>query len=266
MNPSFAPKSKAGIRFDLPEPAVAVIYLDNPPLNLISDAMLTELHETVMTIHQDASIRSVIVTGAGSRAFCAGSDLRKLPQEAGEGRRRAYQRHRCYETLETLRQPTIAVLNGPALGGGLELALACDFRLAARGVEVGLTELRFGLFPAGGGTQRLTRLVGEARAKDMIMLGKKVRAEDAADIGLITAAVPELDLWAEALDLARRLAHQPCVALQAAKRAIMTGIRQGFDAGLEAEATLIDAVFLTEDAKEGFDAFRERRAPIFHHR
>jgi len=248
-----------------PEPAVALLKLDHPPLNLMSDAMVTALGTRVERLRDDASVRVVVLTGAGERAFCAGADVREFPREAGMGRERARQRQALYQMVEFLPQPTVAALNGAAFGAGLELAMACDLRVAADDVSLGLPELKLGIFPAGGGTQRLPRLVGEARAKELIFLSRVVEANEAYAMGLVTHVARRANLQVFAMDLARRLAGQPAAALQAAKQAIRVGIWCGPDAGYEAEAELADAVFLSPDAREGVTAFLEKRKPNFYH-
>ena len=172
------PVTKGGIGIAV-APPVAVVTVQNPPLNLLTMAMRARLREIAEELVRDESVRAVVITGDGDRAFSAGSDIREFPSDAAAGRRRAEDEHACYDAIETLPQPTVAALRGHVLGGGLELALACDFRIAEEDCALGQPELRIGVFPSGGGTQRLPRLIGLGKAQELILLGETVGASEA---------------------------------------------------------------------------------------
>ncbi|MCW2953130.1 MAG: enoyl-CoA hydratase [Conexibacter sp.] len=245
---------------------VAVIVLDNPPLNLLTMAMRTEIERIAVELAESEEVRAVMVTAAGERSFSSGSDVREFPADAIAGRERADAEHACLDALEAMPQPTVAALRGHVLGGGLELALACDFRVVAQDARLGLPEGRLGVFPCGGGTQRLPRLIGEAMAKELILLGDAVTAEEALRLRLVHRVVPGDDVETAARELAERLAAKPRLAVQAAKRAIAAGILQGADEGRETEAEEAAHVFASRDAQEGRAAFLEKREPRFEHR
>jgi len=245
---------------------VAVVALDNPPLNLLTMEMRAEWHRIAVELGDDSSVRAVVLTAGGGRSFSAGSDVREFPSDSEAGRRRADAEHACLDAIEAIPQPTIAVLRGHVLGGGLELAMACDFRVAARTTSFGLPEGRLGTFPFGGGTQRLPRLIGESRAKELIFLGEPVSAAEAFHLGLVHRVVADDDVDQVAEELAERLAAKPRLAIQAAKRAIAAGVLRGPDAGREAEAQGAASVFETHDLHEGRAAFLDKREPRFEHR
>lgn len=248
------------------EGPVALLALDHPPLNLLTLAMRRQLDACLRRLEEDPAVRAVVITGAGERAFSAGSDVRELPTRRGEGRNRARLEHEVFGRLEALPQPTIAAIIGPALGGGLELALACDFRVADEGATLGLPETHIGLFAAGGGTQRLPRLVGEARAKELLYLGRSLTARNALEIGLVNRVVPAGKAREASLELARELAQRPALALRAIKDAVHFGRHRALEEGLAREAELIDRIYVSHDAQEGIKAFLEKRKPGFRHK
>jgi len=206
----------------------------------------------------------VVIAGARVRAFCAGADLK---ERARMGDTEVSGFHRAFRTfldgLEALPQPVVAALNGAALGGGLELALACDLRVAAEGIELGLPEVGLGIIPGGGGTQRLPRLLGVARAKDLILTARRVVAAEAFVMGLVSAVVAPDRLGDEALALAGRMARLAPVSLRQAKRAIDRGLHLPLPEGLDLENRLYQACIPTKDRQEALRAFAERRAPVF---
>jgi enoyl-CoA hydratase len=257
--------ARGTVRVELDGP-LAILTLDNPPLNLLTMQMRAELETAARVLGVDDDVRAVLVTATGDRSFSSGSDIREFPADALAGRRRADLEHACYDALEAMRQPTVAALRGHVLGGGLELAMACDLRVVAEDSRLGLPEGRLGVFPSGGGTQRLPRLIGPGRATEMILLGDTISATEALGLGLVNRVVPAAEVVAVARELAERLAATPRLAVQAGKRAIAAGLRHGPDAGREAEATEIAALFETHDAQEGLAAFFEKREPRFQHR
>ena len=247
---------------------VALVVLNRPQaMNALSCRLKEELEEIfAQRLAEDDGVRVVIVTGAGDRAFCAGADLKERSGETPPPAAffRAQQAtHRLFDRIAGFDRPVIAAINGVALGGGAELALCCDVRLMADTARIGLTEVRLGAIPAGGGTQRLPRLVGASRAKELIFSGSMLTAQEACEAGLASRAVAAADLMGEAQSLAERIAAQPPLAVQFAKRAIDRGLNGPLEAGLEYELYAASILFDTEDRKEGMAAFVEKRPPRF---
>lgn len=250
-----------------PEDGTAVVRLNNPPLNLVTLDLTRQLEEALTAIAGDAAIRAVVVTGAGERAFCAGSDIhefRGVREDVVAAKLR--RENAVWTQLEDLPQPTVAAIHAPALGGGFELALCCDLRVIEEGALVGLPEVRLGVFPGTGGPLRLARLVGETRAKALIYFGDAIDAEAALSLGLVNQIAPRGGTQEAALALARRLAAQPAQAVQAAKQAIRAAGEMSRDAALEHALRLSEHVFRTDDMLEGVAAFLEKRPPRFGHR
>ena len=236
------------------------ITLNRPhKLNAINATMLQELSEALDTIEKDTNVRCVIITGEGEKAFSAGADiteLQKLTQEtAAEFSRKGQQ---VFSKIEALSKPVVAAINGYALGGGLELALACDFRLASIDAELGFPEMKLGIIPGWGGTQRLAWTVGVAEAKRLIMLGDRVKAEEALNMGLVDKVVPPNKLKAEAEALANRLCECTPTALKYAKHAINSGTQGSLEAGLKKETDFFTLLFSTKETKERIEAFGSR--------
>ena len=237
------------------------ITLDRPDkLNAINATMLQELSEALDTTEKDTNIRCVIITGEGEKAFSAGADiteLQKLTQEtAAEFSRKGQQ---VFSQVETLSKPVVAAINGYVLGGGLELALACDFRLASDHAELGFPEMKLGIIPGWGGTQRLVWTVGVAEAKRLIMLGDRVKAEEALNMGLVDKVVSMGKLEAEAEALAQRLCEYPPAALKQAKRAIKSVTQRSLESGLKKETDFFAQLFSTKETKEKIDSFISQR-------
>jgi enoyl-CoA hydratase len=207
--------------------------------------------------------RALLVTGAGDRSFCAGADIKELMGRSLSAQREdAAFGQAVFAKLDTLPIPSIALINGYAFGGGLELALACTFRLAVRSARLGLPEIKLGLIPGYGGTQRLPRLIGEARALDIILTGRTVEAEEAERIGLINR-IAEGDLIEAGKSFAREMTCYSLPALGFARNAIHRGLALALGEGLEIEADLNTLAFQTADAVEGMTAFLEKRKPVF---
>lgn len=247
------------------EGAVKVVTIDRPEvLNAIDEAVLEELWTTWDALDADPETRVIILTGAGEKAFVAGGDIgamyRLSPMEA---ERFVYAGHRVLNRIERSRQVVIAAVNGYALGGGTELALACDIRVAAAHAVFGLPEVTIGLFPGWGGTQRLARLVGEGRAKELVLTGERISAEEAYRIGLVNRVVPGSELMDACRQLAAKILAASPIGVRQAKKAIHEGLQVSLDQGLaiEAEAWLVN--FATEDRREGLGAFLEKRKPQF---
>jgi len=232
--------------------------------NAISRAVLAELEARVARVAGGHEVRVVVLTGAGDKAFCAGADLKERAT-MGEAEVRAFLEglRRTFRAIETSGTVFVAALNGSALGGGTELALACDLRIAAPAAELGLTEVRLGIIPGGGGTQRLPRLVGPGRAKDLILTGRRLNAAEAFAIGLVQRLAPEGRLLEVSLAVAEQIAENAPLAIAAAKRAVDRGLGLGLDAALEVELEQYEAVLHSEDRLEGLRAFAEKRRPAW---
>jgi len=241
---------------------MVTITLNRPEKkNALSVKMKEELKEFFSSMLLDPDARVVILTG-GPECFCAGADLKELP-ETGLLDRLQTRRDHPVHAIENFSKPVIAAVAGPAYGGGLEIALACDLRIAATNARFALSEIKLGVLPQAGGTQRLPRIVGLANAKEMIYTGEPVNAERALAMGLVSRVVAPGKLLEEARALAARLAAQPPLALQMAKKAIDVGIRMDLDSALDFELAAATILKETEDRKEGIAAFREKRKPKF---
>lgn len=233
-------------------------------LNTLNDVLMEELADVLDTVEKDTSVKCLVVTGEGDRSFSAGADLTMFPKATpvkAEEFSRAGQK--VFGKIEEMSKPVIAAINGFALGGGLELALACDFRVAAEHAEFGSPEINLGLIPGWGGTQRLVRNVGLVKAKEMVMLGNKLKADEALKIGLVNKVVHYEKLKDEVRELAKRLSEGPPIALRYAKYALNFGTQVPLDAGLRLESCLMGLSFSTEDLKEGLEAFMSRRKADF---
>jgi enoyl-CoA hydratase/carnithine racemase len=243
--------------------AVATIRLDRPPANALSEAVSLEVWDAAREVESDDAVRAVVVWG-GDRIFAAGADLKAIAElgpreiEPSVGALEGALRH-----LEAIPKPVIAAINGYALGGGCELALACDFRYAAADARIGVPEIRLGIIPGAGGTQRLPRLVGLSRARDLIFSGRHVDAGEALDMGLVDAVVPPERVYDEALARARTFAAGPSMAYRAAKIALAAATDRPLMAGLDVEREAFRELFATQDQKEGMRAFLEKRDPRF---
>jgi len=246
------------------EGAVATVTLNRPPFNPLNSKVFQELEAACTRLEADPNIRAVILTGAGERAFAAGADVTELAQLTPLGVH-AFNRvsWRAMKKLEDLSKPTVAALRGLVLGGGCELSLCCDFRVAADNAKFAQPELNLAIIPGGGATQRLPRLIGMARAKELIFLGETIDAATALQYGLVHRVVPADKLMEEAKALAERLAAKPPVALATLKRVMHAGINVDLDTGLLFENEGFVVNFSSEDAQEGLKAFLEKRKPVF---
>ncbi len=233
-------------------------------MNALSTALLRELSEALDAVRGDSRARCVILTGAGVRAFSAGADLKERRSMNEDEVRQAVARIRAVvEAVADLPMPTIAAVRGAALGGGLELALACDLRVMAADATVGLTETRLAIIPGAGGTQRLSRLVGAARAKDLIFTGRRISGREAGEFGLAQYVVAADDVLAEALRVAHTITDGGPIAVRQAKLAIDQGVEVALKEGLLIEQTAYESVIGTSDRMEGLTAFAEKRKPEY---
>ncbi len=245
--------------------AIATITVDRPDrLNALNPQTMQEIEHCIDAIRDDRSIRCVIFTGAGEKAFIAGADITAMVTMSGfEEKTFAYHGNQVLRAFEHLPIPIIAAVNGYALGGGTELALACDLILAADTARFGLPEIKLGIIPGFGGTQRLPRRVGLLRAREMIYTGDMIDAATAYEFGLVNHVYPAAELMGEANALATKIARQAPLGIQQAKAAINGGIEVDLDTGLRFETEAVGLAFSTDDKKEGMTAFLEKREPQF---
>ena len=232
--------------------------------NALSRAMVRELQENLARIREDRALRCVVITGKGDKAFCAGADLKERVSMSADDVHHFHESLRAaFRGIESAAQAFVAALNGAALGGGLEMALACDLRVATEGVEMGLPEVGLGIIPGGGGTVRLPRAIGVARAKDLILTGRRVGAAEAFSMGLISRVAPGDTLREVALETAGMIARNAPVSIRQAKRAIDGALHLGIDEALGFENRMYQACLGTKDRVEALRAFAEKRKPVF---
>lgn len=246
------------------EGAVALVTVDNPPVNALADAVIHALEEVATALAADSDVRAVVLTGAGEKAFLAGADLDEFADllSSGEGiHAHAAATRRTLGFWEALPQPVVAAVQAHAMGGGLEVALVCDLVVADPAARFGAPEIRLGLMPGAGATQRLPRTIGPTAAKAMILLGETIDAEEAQRLGLVYRVSPPGEALATARTLAETLAALPAVAVRSVKRSLALSLGEGLDR----ERELFLETFASTDAKEGVAAFRERRPPAFEH-
>ncbi len=243
---------------------VAVITLNRPPMNPLNGQVFRELDQAADELQADPAIKAVIITGKGDKAFAAGADITEMVNlTAVEAYSFCQVSRIALEKIENLGKPVIAAVNGMALGGGTELALACDFRIASSTAKFGQPEINLGIIPGAGGTQRLSRLIGAAKAKELIFLGDIIDAESAGNLGLVNKVVPPENLLDEARKLAGKLASKPAVAMKMAKASINTGLNLDITSALKLEIQNFLLSFASDDRKEGMAAFMEKRKPSF---
>ncbi|MHB1434863.1 MAG: enoyl-CoA hydratase/isomerase family protein [Thermoplasmata archaeon] len=239
---------------------IAVLTLDSPPVNILSREVLDELDRALRAAAKDVSIHAVVLASALEKAFAAGASIREMaPLGPREARQHGQRGQALSRTIERLPLPVIAAVHGVCLGGGCEIALACDFIVASEEAQFGQPEIRLGVMPGWGGTRRLPRRIGAARARRWIYLGEPVSAREAERIGLVDRVVPREELLSAALALGGELARQPPVALAAAKYAVLAALDPGIDTGLRYELDLWARLFGTADQKVGMRAFLEKR-------
>jgi enoyl-CoA hydratase len=243
-------------------PGLLVLTLNRPDrANALNKHLLTQLEAALVQAEADESIRCVVITGAGERAFCAGADI---TEQQGFGPEQAYAHMRwgqdIFQRLEHCSKPTLAAINGFALGGGLELALACDFRTASDTAQLGFPEVTLANLPGWGGTQRLPRLIGPSNAKLMAMTGTRISADRALALGLVNFVHPATQFWEQSVGLAADIASRPLESLQAIKQVMRDGVESSLAAGMEMEARAVARLWGSPAQKQAQDAFFARRA------
>ncbi|OLN30937.1 enoyl-CoA hydratase/isomerase family protein [Desulfosporosinus metallidurans] len=246
------------------EEGIAILTLNRPAvLNALNDQVFNELADAASTLTADPSVRVVIITG-GEKVFAAGADIGQMASAtAVDVTTSDKPSHRAFQLIENMPKPVIAAIAGYALGGGCELTLVADVRIAADNAQFGLPEIKLGILPGAGGTQRLPRLIGSGRAKELIFSGDFIKAEEALRIGLVNKVVPADQLFDEAKKMAKRFAARGAVALRMAKSSVNEGLRMDLEAGLQYEHKCFSLLFATEDQKEGMKAFLEKRPAKF---
>ena len=242
---------------------VAIVTIDRPAvLNALSSVVIRQIAEACAALAADPACRVVVFTGAGTRAFAAGADIAEMVDETTVDLI-AGGRFDEWDAIARLPMPTIAAVRGYALGGGLELAMSCDMIVLGDDARLGQPEIRIGILPGSGGTQRLTRAIGQARAMEMILTGRMIDAAEADRAGLVTRVVPAAQTLEAALDLAATIASMPPLAVRAAKDAVRQAAELPLSAGLRHERQLLYLLFATEDRTEGMRAFLEKRPPAW---
>jgi len=246
---------------------VATIAISNPPKNLLTSVVLSELEEVVDVFANDPAIKSVVLAGGGS-IFIAGADIQEILalSSRGQGEAASKRGHAVLNKIESMQKPVIAAITGFCLGGGLELAMACHIRIAGDRVRMGLPEINLGIMPGFGGTQRLRRLVGMGKAVELILTGDMIGATEAHAIGLVNRVVPEADVLKQAQGLAKKIALKGRIAISSVMKAITEESASDLTSGLSLEAEIFGCLCETHDMKEGLTAFLEKRQPKFQDR
>jgi len=260
------PASSSSVRVELPaggHDGVALVTIDRPEaLNALTFAIVGGIATALEALDADPGCRAVVLTGSGERAFAAGADIRELAIQTPTGLARD-DPFVPWDRIRAVRTPVIAAVRGVALGGGCELAMACDMIVAGDDARFGQPEIKLGVMPGAGGTQRLTRAIGKARAMELILTGRTIDAHEAAAAGLVTRVVPAAETVDAALALAATVASMPPVAVRAAKRAILRADELSLEAGLELERRDFYLLFASDDQREGMAAFSEKRTPAW---
>jgi enoyl-CoA hydratase len=244
--------------------SIAVLTINRPDkLNALSSKVHTEGVEILDELKTDSEVRVLIIRGAGEKAFVAGADISEFADATPVEQRDVMNSRSLFTVLDTFPKPIIAMINGFCLGGGNELAMACDIRIASSNSRFGQPEINLGIIPGGGGTQRLTRLIGESKAMELILTGDMIDASTAFNYGLVNYVYSIEELETKTMELANKIAEKSPVALQMSKEAVKFAARSNLDEGLRREIDLFAICFSTEDKKEGVAAFLEKRKPIF---
>ena len=241
---------------------VAILRFNRPDkLNAMNSKMKDEIISALDDLEADDAIRVSVLTGAGDKAFVAGADINEFKDRSSIEQWDLYQEPFLYGAVDRFKKPVIAMINGYCLGGGCELALACDMRIASERAQIGQPEINIGIIPGGGGTQRLPRVVPLGKAMELILTGDRISAAEAHRIGLLDEVTPHDQLESRTMEIANRIADKSPVAVRLAKQAVKASTRMGLDAGLRYEQSLFALVFATHDKEEGVRAFLEKRPP-----
>lgn len=252
------------LRIERLEGRIALLTFNRPEkMNALNAEVRSALVEALDALRHDDEVRVLVLTGAGEKAFIAGADIGEFKDAAAVEQYRSMQEGNIYSALEAFPKPVIAMINGYCLGGGCELSMACDIRVASSRARLGQPEINLGIIPGGGGTQRLPRLVGEGHAMRLVMTGAMISAEEAERIGLVEQVFEPEVLREETLAMARTIASRSPIALQAAKESIAVARRMPLDEGLKFERAWFGLLFSTNDKNEGVEAFLEKREPEF---
>ena len=244
--------------------SVAVLTINRPDkLNSLNSKVHVEGVAALDNLRNDNSVRVQVITGAGEKSFVAGADIGEFKDKTPATQRAMFLEKTLFNSLDTFPKPVIAMINGFCLGGGCELALACDLRVAGEKARFGQPEINLGIIPGGGGTQRLTRLIGEGKAMEMILTGDMIDAPTALNFGLVNHVYPLAELEAKTMELANKIAEKAPIALQLCKEAVKFAAKSNLDEGLRREVDLFAICFSTEDKTEGISAFLEKRKPNF---
>lgn len=244
--------------------AIAILTINRPDkLNALNKQVHSEGVAALDELRRDASVRVVVITGAGEKSFIAGADISEFAGQTPVTQRDLFHEKTFFNSIDMFPKPIIAMVNGFCLGGGNELALACDLRICSENAKFAQPEINLGIMCGGGGTQRLTRLIGEGRAMEMVLTGDMIDAETALTFGLVNHVYPAAELEAKTLELAASIAEKAPIALQLSKEAVKFASRSNLDEGLRREVDLFAICFSTEDKQEGVTAFLEKRKPVF---
>ena len=253
----------SNIKVEISAP-LALVTIDRPPVNALNAATIVELTQAFNELANVDESRAILLTGAGQYTFIAGADVSEFKEiDADSGQEVIENGHNLFSMIETFPKPVLAAINGVCLGGGLELAMACDIRIAAESARFGQPEINLGILPGWGGTQRLPRLIGKGKALEMLITGDMIGAQEAWRYGLVNKVVPDNELLAQAKNVGRRLALQAPLAVQAIKEVVVSGLGLPIAEALDREREAFIKVFATQDAEEGISAFLEKRRPEF---
>jgi enoyl-CoA hydratase len=243
---------------------VAVITLNRPPMNPLNKQLFRELDQVLQELEDNDQIGAIVLTGKGEKAFAAGADITEMKDLDMDGITKMNRLSRkAFHKLEHIGKPVIAAINGLALGGGCELALCCDFRICSDNARIALPEINLAIIPGGGGTQRLQRLIGQAKAKEMLYFGDMIHAQEAFAVGLVNKVVPPEGLLEAALEWGAKLADKPAVAMRMMKSAVQAGADTDLENALTIESISFGSTFNTEDRVEGMASFSEKRKPNY---
>lgn len=247
------------------EEQIAVVTLDNPPVNILTSKVIEEIDQCFKTLEEDKSVKVIVFTSAGTNAFIAGADIKEIAQinSPDQARKLALMGQSVLNRIEDSKKITIAAVHGVCVGGGCELVMAFHLRVASERAKFGQPEINLGIIPGFGGTQRLARLAGLAKARELILTGDMINAQEAFRIGLVNRVVPDGELIKQTMGLAKKIASKSAVSLQCAELAMRQGIEMKLKDGLNHEAEMFAKVAQSEDMKEGVKAFLEKRQPKF---